>query len=445
VTGTFVYTYYGDSGTASTQPQNLQGYVVDAYVWNGSAWVTYAGSGDTSGNFTIPNVPQGSFMLDVAGIYTYTSARTIDLGMELNGRPTGMYAQGSSVAGAITNLSAWQSYDSLQWYCPNAAGSAYNPSPAPAAGATSLTSSNVSSWGGALVDGTKGDVLYLTQLDYAPVGTTAASLTLTRFLSWSNLTMSNGATLAANGALTTVAANASTSVDLKASQFAALGTQVNGGSTGNGVAFVVATQPGAGAAGLFGYVTYLYELYAGSTDVTLGSAAYANPFNASWGTVDYAGESFAVKYTAGGATSPATKYGQVFQTFLPPSGTPTVTPALSPVTSATIAGKPLTAVQSGVGLTPTVAWSAPSTGTPNAYHVAVYQLTASGSATSIAEQTVIVTTTTSFVMPPGLLTSGGLYFLNISAVDSPIDASTKPFHASPTWAQADFLSATFSP
>jgi hypothetical protein len=445
VTGTFVYTYYGDDNAPVQSPQDLQGYVVDAYVWSGSAWVTYAGSGDASGNFTIPNVPSGPFMLDVAGVYTYTSARTLDLGTELTGRPSGVYASGSSVAGAVTNLDPWQTYDSLQWYCPNAAGNAGNPSPAPAAGATSLTSSEVAPWYGDLVNSSEGDVLYLTQLTYGFVGTTAASLSLTRFLSFQGETMLAGSTLAANGALATVAASASTSVDLRASQFAALSGQVNAGASGEGVIFFVGTQPGATAAGLFGYGTTLYELFAGTTDVALGSASFGSPFNASWGLIDYAGESYGVGYTASGATNATMLYGYVYQTFPPAPGTPTVTPQLSPVQAPTIGGKPLTAAQTGVGLTPAVAWSPPSTGTPTAYHVVVYRLTSSSGATSVMEQAEIVTTTTSIVMPPGLLTGGDEYVFVISAVSSPIDASTKPYHYSPTYAQADFLSAIVTP
>jgi hypothetical protein len=77
--------------------------------------------------------------------------------------------------------------------------------------------------------------------------------------------------------------------------------------------------------------------------------------------------------------------------------------------------------------------------------VVVYQLTNSGGATNFARQGSIVTTTTSIVMPPALLTTGAEYVIVISAVSSPIDASTKPFHLSPTYAQADFLSAIVTP
>jgi hypothetical protein len=408
--------------------------------------VTYAGSGDTSGHFTIPNVPPGSFMLDVAGVYLYTSAHTLDLGTELNGRPNGVGASGASVAGAITNVDPWQTYDSLEWYCPNAAGSSSAPNPAPAVGATSLTSGEVAPWSGNLVDGSKGDVLYLTQLTFGFVGTTASSVSLTRFASFQPQTMTNGTTLVQNGALTTVPTNASASVNLKASQFTALASQVNSAATSpSGVVFYVGTQPGASAAGLFGWTTVLYELFAGSTDVDLGSASFGSPFNANWGIVDYAGAGFAVDYTATGATSSTAMYGYVYQTFPAPTGTPTIAPLLSPVQTPTIAGKPLTATQTGVGLTPTVAWSAPSTGTPSGYFVVVYKLTNSGGSTVVSRQASIATATPSIVMPPGLLTSGAQYVFVISAISSPIDASTKPFHLSPTYAEADFLSAIVTP
>ncbi len=49
-----------------------------------------------------------------------------------------------------------------------------------------------------------------------------------------------------------------------------------------------------------------------------------------------------------------------------------------------------------------------------------------------------------FIQPLGE-GSSGKYFLTISAIASPLDATVKPFHFSPTWAQADFLSAIVAP
>jgi hypothetical protein len=48
-------------------------------------------------------------------------------------------------------------------------------------------------------------------------------------------------------------------------------------------------------------------------------------------------------------------------------------------------------------------------------------------------------------MPPALLVKGHSYGFTITAFSSPLDATTKPFHWSPTVASADVMTALMTP
>ncbi len=111
VTGTVIYTYFGE-GMPVTQPASLVGLQIEAYVWGGSSWTTFPGTGTANGTFTVPAVPAGLFMLNVAGSYVYTTAHKLDLGSEVLGRPTAVYGMASNVVGGVVqNLDPWQSTD----------------------------------------------------------------------------------------------------------------------------------------------------------------------------------------------------------------------------------------------------------------------------------------------------------------------------------------------
>src|SRR4051812_10542911 len=60
VNGSVVYTYHAESG-ATHVPASLAGAQVLAYVQEGGAWTTIAGSGHADGTFTVPQVPAGLF------------------------------------------------------------------------------------------------------------------------------------------------------------------------------------------------------------------------------------------------------------------------------------------------------------------------------------------------------------------------------------------------
>jgi hypothetical protein len=446
VTGTVVNRYYSEAPPVD-YPVPLNQLQVEALTWNGSTWTTYPGNGHTDGSFDIPNVPAGEFMLDLAGTYVYTTAHKLDLGSEISGRPTAMQASpGTLIGGTILNLSPWQSTDQIEWYDANGDGAAYAfSSTYPTVGDSSLMG-QPSMWSGSLIEGAKGDILYITQISgqTAPAG---QFYTVVRFLSLMGVQQQDGSTTNVMGSFAPVTADQTVTIDFRASEFAKQATAVNPNATGYGAAFDVATLPGAGAAGLIGYETDLCLVEPpGSNDVNLGTVKYANPFPPAWGTSVYAGESFNVLYKAPGASSAAKHYGSVFVQMPPAQASAgPIHLGVSPVLNAQINGTSAFGMLAGVGTTPVLSWSAPATGTPTAYQVLVYQVVNSGGTSVMQYVTTIATTTTKLPFPPNVLQKGNAYVFTINAIVSPIDASTAPFRYSPSLASASLLTSMVVP
>jgi len=78
---------------------------------------------------------------------------------------------------------------------------------------------------------------------------------------------------------------------------------------------------------------------------------------------------------------------------------------------AAILGAPLTLA----GTTPLISWTPPATGTPNVYFVTITEYSAAGGVTTELAQVGITTTATEVRVPPGVLASGGIYTVHITA------------------------------
>ncbi len=448
MTGTVIYTYYGTSATPVTVPADLASVSVDALVWSGSSWTKYAGTGTAAGSFTIPGVPSGPFLVDIDdSSYLYTSARTLDLGADLGGRSTAAVGTpANTIAGTITGLQAWNAEDVFYWNSPNGAGAAYGFAGAePMPGATTLSTTEISSWQGALIDASQGDILYATQLSFETTASAQYEV-VSGFAAFTGVEQTAGAALDVVGALTTVPATESIFINFQAAEFATAAAAISPDGVPYTPSINVITMPGAAAVGFVSYDVNLLDLNAGTSNVNVGSVSYGNPFPATWGELAYPNVGATVTYTAKGATTGAPLSGTVFSTEpVSQVGTSAIAPVVTPVAAPLINGRSLATAQTGVGPTPTVSWSAPSTGTPTAYRVTLYDVVNASGATNVNYVAEIVTTTTSLPLPPGRLTPGHSYALVITAVTTPIDANTNPYRGSPNYASADYLTALISP
>jgi hypothetical protein len=114
----------------------------------------------------------------------------------------------------------------------------------------------------------------------------------------------------------------------------------------------------------------------------------------------------------------ATGYIWVETNSLPTANAPLL-PMVSPVQYPTIGGQAIANDVSGVGVQPVLSWIPPVLGTPTGYIVYLRHLTISGTRTAATTIARIFTTDSSVMVPPGLMTPGEAYSLQIRAEASP--------------------------
>jgi hypothetical protein len=184
-----------------------------------------------------------------------------------------------------------------------------------------------------------------------------------------------------------------------------------------------------------------------TTNGDLGTLFYGNPFPSTWQLfVGYQWTSF-VPVFAPGAFGPASLLSLVI------GDTPRLPTRTSPIrvlvgvpTNPLVNGADFFGNQGGVGVTPTLMWSAPVIGSATFYRVRVFLLTNSSGhtvSTNIAE---LRTQMTSLTMPPGLLSVGQAYvFQIIPTYMTGVNITKTPYHSGPTFASADIISGVMQP
>ena len=386
VTGSVVDRYYGE-GPAVDAPVDLTGLQVAAFTQQGSAWTTYPGTGKADGSFTIPSVPTGWIMVRAGASYVFTTARAVDLGSVHQGRPGTVQTGGdATVGGNLQNLAPWQDGDEVRWLNVGGSGGAFGLTsfPMPAAGATSL-SGQPSTWLGALVDGSKGDVLYVTQLARQQAAPTVWIYPAVSFLSFAGVEQQDGVLTTLSGTLIPVTADQQVTLDFRVSAFAALADAVSPGAQAYPAGIEVVAAPHGSEVGILGYPTSVLEVSpSGDGDVSLDSVAYGNPFPPAWPTLFTAYKDWSQGYTAPGATTLGYVTGgvSVMAPVAQASAGPIV-PVVTPVQALLVNGTSAVGALTGVSTTPTLAWSPSGTTTPSGDFVQVYEAVACGGATSM--------------------------------------------------------------
>ncbi len=128
-----------------------------------------------------------------------------------------------------------------------------------------------------------------------------------------------------------------------------------------------------------------------------------------------------------------------------------ITPPLTPVRNATVNGVPFFAGGGVAGATPTIAWTAPATGTPLFYRIGVKELTLlPNGRTQGTPRASVVTSETSFTFPPSILNATSTYVFTIEAWASTsvlpahgIALATAPFKTTNEVASATIASNVF--
>jgi hypothetical protein len=422
-----------------------------------------SGTGRSDGTFVVP-VDQGvpAWQLEVqlesgANQILVGNAQTPDLTEYRLGRPDQtLPTQSTPVTLAATGLAAWQDTDSLQILSSNAGATIFDVqlgfATPPTAGSTSVNQDF--DWQlqfAPLVDAAKGDKTQVYQLVTKPLGA-EHYIALARLGSTATFTTTDGAPATLGVALAAVPQNKTLAIHFKRSQFEAMRAEAGPGATASTTQlFAIDALPGASSHGF----------YASASDLVISSPTpaatdldqtfvYGNPFSTNgtaWDEFAIVYYQFDVPVLAAGAQTPRIVPAGAYA-YMPLSALTngTVAPTITPVRNVKVNGQDLMTARTGVGLTPTITWDAPTTGSATYYTVSVRQVLAANMTTSLRTVATFETKSTSLQLPPSILANSSSYVLRITAQIEPgYDATVTPFQGGLDYASASVVTAQLTP
>ncbi|MBL8939868.1 MAG: hypothetical protein JNM69_35260 [Archangium sp.] len=439
----------GSSGTGggAVASNDLQGSFQFIHGWDGDGgrsaigasfdranvgvWYSDAGTpdyvrgvGNADGTFIVRDVPAGEVTLRVERTYFVTTQRRVDFQNFLGSRLTGAEPATAETTLRLTirNLEPYASGRNamLLFFTQNSGGFSNIEAfvrPAVAAGATTIESDLnwagvTSALGYGLPNASFGDRGYALQ--YRSVAADGGGeYTLLRAGEFAPITLANGGS--ADGVADLVAATTQpTPLNFDAPAFRALR-----GSFGRdtavaslGAQLLVSPSPAPLRYTSQDAVT-LASRYAPeatpptSLDVPMGAVP------SSWGrmVVSYFSVDQPRVVTDGGTVA---RFSGGLTSYEAGEQMPAMfAPRLTAVRGAQIAARNFVEDQTGVGTTPTLAWTAPTTGTVTSYRVRISRVAANG---TIPESFAIFTANPGVTVPPGVLAAGNAYVFVIDAM-----------------------------
>ena len=452
---TAVDTHVVETGTV-TNAVDLTKYDLAVLVFDAGTgtFSTHPPAITGAGSFEVATLPAGDryvrySLLGDAPSYVVTTSDALDLGMTRLGRPDIVHAKpGTELVLDVTGLESWQAGDGLDLYSVGSSAMGFDlpgKSGAPVANDTALNAFTLAYAAGAqgyLIDGAKGDRAYLTQRAVRTFAGGGTYDTLTEAFALPAFTMTDAKATTVSGAFTPVT-QSSIDIDWKASRFDA---EV---AAGNPAAVFSSRSLGGSA-----QREVDRGFYAGTPDVfryvpdqgtdQVGTFGYGNPFPAAFGLVVSAGVTFTRDYTLPG-TTPLTLV-PFADTMVKGSSAVTLEPLVGPVKNFQIAGKDALVDEDAVGVTPTVTFDAPTTGTPGGYLIYISRLFDDGGATNRILAGSVVTTTRKVVVPPGILSAGNSYVVSVtSVVRGNVDLNRQPLATAYPLGRASVLSGIVTP
>jgi hypothetical protein len=431
-------------------PVDLSVVPVAAYVPNGSGYTVIAGSGTRTGTFSIPNVPSGSYLLQLGSTYLATASSSVDADFieDYRGKEVIADPNTTTLTFGLTNLNTWQSTDVLEMVCPN---NAFYQTFGTTDGSTSFVGTFPD--GGPLSDGSQGDQCYILQLSTQSVAGYPFTAANRGFLV-PKFQQQNGTDTQIDGKLSTIAETHSFEANISGADLTAQALAANPNAKLFNTALDLDVYPGSLARGDNTSTSdvILYDARSGQPFITtngdLGPIAYGNPFPpSSFHLFDFYAWRTRTNYVAPGATNgvllPAAALG--FNTSLP-SATRPIKPLIGVVANPRINGGDFFTDQTGVSSTPVLKWSPPTLGTSTYYDVFVFQLSNNGGNSSQTLLATIRTPTTTLQIPQGLLSAGFGYVFRIRPTYLPgLNFAKFPFGNGPVVGVADVLSGMMQP
>ncbi len=412
-------------GTLVDYPQDMSAVTVEVLLPNNKGGFNrQAGTGDASGNFTIPNVPTGNYWLHLQRMdngaltdnYVYTASSDIDAGQLVVGRPDAVRAtSGVTIAAQNIALSVpVTSSDSIAWVSPDAKSSG-----APGGAPGSQTYSATFPQTGGLINSSKGDKGYL--LHYTTSGLITRIVESETFPS---LTETNGGTVNLTGSMTASTGSTADPV-VKVSEFDAVNTAIPG-FTGPTVKNF--TMFDSGYDGSNGFLPANLYAASGSTPIQLIKIPLATVTadtdfgSISYGLVTAAGVLPFVQFedlgsrsfSIGGSNYTFQNNGQVTITDVIPSSSNSTFPVVGEPLNPTVDGKDFFTNQGSISGAPQIAWAKPTFGTPSSYELTVVNPATLGGANP--EIHYFYTFSTGVAIPPGILKANTPYVFILQAM-----------------------------
>ncbi len=455
VKGSIIDTHVTETGDVSSTrgPTNFE---IAALVKNqdGTSSEIFAAI-NIDGTFVIPKVPDGPYDLrfvELVGTgalpprYVMNAPRDIDLGRVYAGRPdaTAISIKPTNLSLTATGLEPWVDGDILEMFSlgSSAAGALVPTSGTyPKAGDTALTNYRVDTselLNPTLVEGTKGDKAFVTQLSGVAEPLLAPYQSVSKVFEPSSFTQTDGTPTDLSGAFTDVPAKTWTA-DIDIGPFSSLKSAVHSTATVAGKNIRIIAEPG-GTRATTSITPNLLICEAVAVGKFPSSFSYGNPFPSSWAEIGTVDVSYSVQHMAPTGITKSTIVS-IGQSGPIESITAPTTPVISPPLDIQINGMSAQDTLSGVGSSPTITFTPPAIGMPAVYIIALRRLDPGGGTTRTTA--IFSTTDTKIQIPEGLLDFGYYYYVRVS-VRAAFDIK-QPFKSGTTNAFASALTGVLTP
>jgi hypothetical protein len=475
VTGTAQTTFWTDDDTKTTAPvvpgtdTNSSAGTPSALLIRDSSPIGYAKfpfTVDANQGFSVAGVPSGAYFVEfdrteffnaACGAGTQLIPVTASTFYELSGNVPDLGGVSATrrdlvrafvraqVALGVSGMDPWASGDEIRTASSQTRGTQrVFLSSQPAAGATDL--SVTFDWlGFGLLDASKNDVVFVYQRAISNVasgGATASVLRATKYARLTGVTLADGNTTPVAAALVAAPQTGTFHANLAAAQFAALAADVNPGATHTVTGLSVAAAPHS--------ITYPDRPPGELTTMLLLTPT--NPIDADFGSLTYGQflDPFWKEFVRVVANFdvPSEQTSTFVLSDYAATGLPVgpIGPVLSPPKSPRVNGLDAFVRQTGVGVQPTISWSAPALGSPTSYFVDIRADALPCADGQSAGVSALIRNGTSFRVPPGFLQTGIGYHATITARQAPWDtADAGPFRSGTPVHTAAAVTATFVP
>ncbi|NBD13713.1 fibronectin type III domain-containing protein [Corallococcus silvisoli] len=432
---------YHSSAGVTVVPESLAGRDLEILIPHGIDFDRRTGT-PVAGGMRFDNVPDGEYFLRANRLYFLTRARHFDLGLNRIGRPDAVYTSimESTASLSFTHLEPWQDWTST--YDPGSSLQAtsadvdlyapLSPNEYPTAGATTLEDPVAWVYSGSgrglpALDATKGDRLYVNQLNSVGAGTLPSGGPLVYSTVVSSLhppafsfTPDGTTSLPLSGALQPVAQQPF-SMEWRLSEFTRWRTDANPTGTLSTPSLSLSPAPFGYQDGWVGYQGELLTLTLprGEDGVIARRLAYGNPYPSSSGVVGTVGYSFRSATPVVVGTRNHYPSGGIYVIDrLDHLIAGPLQPSISPPRELRIDGVDAYASRV-VGTTqPVFSWRPPVQGTPKAYVLSVIQLVGTFDANPTL-RFYVPGDRTQVRLPPNLLLPGTVYYARVTADGSP--------------------------